>query len=257
MSDSTPEKFQPMPDLAPDQLAALREDIAANGVIVPVVVDQHGRVLDGHNRRSIAAELGIDCPTVVQEVADDQVAMDVAVALNCARRHVTQAQKRDLIRDEIVRRPDDSDRAIARRVGCDHKTVGAVRTEALGTGESPHPDRAEVEARLEKTRALIDHGQQIMLAAVCELLVYGITPYEIAGALTVARNRLTDRQREAHPTGSDEDHRLVAGFTFDPVIEWTLNPKNTAEWIDLSPGRVPDATSLLAQIAELDTGDGR
>lgn len=136
-SDPTPLGFQPMPALTDDQYAALRADIEARGIVVRVVVDQHGRLLDGHHRRRIAAELGIDCPVEVRKVADDQEAADLAVALNCARRHLTREQIREVIRAELARRPQDSDRAIARRVGCDHKTVGAVRRGR--SGEVPHP----------------------------------------------------------------------------------------------------------------------
>jgi hypothetical protein len=58
---------------------------------------------------------------------DDDDAIDLAVTLNCARRHLTREQVRDVITNEIARRPGDSDRAIARRVGCSPSTVGAVR----------------------------------------------------------------------------------------------------------------------------------
>ncbi len=49
--------FQVMPALTAEEREALREDIAERGVIVPVVQDQHGRILDGHHRSEIAAEL--------------------------------------------------------------------------------------------------------------------------------------------------------------------------------------------------------
>ncbi len=132
-SVATDTMFQPMPDLSSDQLAALKVDIIKNGIIMPVVVDQHGRVIDGHNRRRIADELGIPCPTETHHVADDEEAHELALTLNCARRHLTREQIRVLIGTEIARRPGDSDRAIARRIGCDHKTVGSVRG-----GEIPH-----------------------------------------------------------------------------------------------------------------------
>lgn len=120
--------LQPMPDLTSDQHDALRADIKRNGVLVPIVVDQHGRVLDGHNRSAIGAELGIDVPREVRRVADDDEALDLAVALNCARRHLTREQVREVIAGELRRRPDDSDRAIARRVGFPQH--GRRRTEA-------------------------------------------------------------------------------------------------------------------------------
>jgi len=119
--------IQPMPPLSAEQESSLRDAIGRNGVAVPITVDQHGRILDGHNRFRIAAELGIDCPRVVQFVADDDDALDRAVELNCARRHLTQEQVREVVAAEIDRRPDQSDRQIARRVGCSPTTVGTVR----------------------------------------------------------------------------------------------------------------------------------
>jgi hypothetical protein len=119
--------IQPMPELDPEQLATLRADIEANGVLVPVVIDQHGRIIDGNNRAAIAAELGMDYPTTTITVEDDQDAYDRAIGLNCARRHLNREQRRTLIHSEIRRRPDDSDRAIAKRIGTSASTVGAVR----------------------------------------------------------------------------------------------------------------------------------
>jgi ParB-like chromosome segregation protein Spo0J len=120
--------FQPMPELSANELETLRADIAENGIQVPVIKDQHGRIIDGNHRAAIADDLGIDYPTQVIEVADDGDAWNRAVALNCARRHLTREQVRDIIASEIGRCPDDSDRAIARRVGCSPSTVGAVRS---------------------------------------------------------------------------------------------------------------------------------
>ena len=84
--------IQPMPELPPEQLDSLRADIAANGVLVPVVVDQHGRILDGNHRAAIALDLGIDYPTVTVAVTDDADAWDKAVSLNCARRHLANGR---------------------------------------------------------------------------------------------------------------------------------------------------------------------
>jgi hypothetical protein len=35
---------------------AMRDDIAANGVLVPILVDQHGAVIDGYRRLEIGEE---------------------------------------------------------------------------------------------------------------------------------------------------------------------------------------------------------
>jgi len=132
--------IQPMPELDPEQLNSLRAAIAANGVLVPVVKDQHGRIIDGNHRAAIAAELGIDYPAVTVTVADDVDAWDQAVSLNCARRHLNREQTRELIRAEIHRKPDESDRAIARRIGCSPTTVGSVRTEIRQWAEETTAD---------------------------------------------------------------------------------------------------------------------
>ncbi len=141
--------FQVMPDLTPDELAALEADIAERGVVVPVVLDQHGRVLDGHHRRGIADRLGLPCPVETREVVDDEDARQTALALNLTRRHLTREQRRDLIARECQARPDDSDRAIARRFGCSPSTVAAVRRPVSKLDTPSDEKRCEL-ARLEE-----------------------------------------------------------------------------------------------------------
>ncbi len=128
--------YQVMPPLSDEERAALRADIAERGVLVPVVTDQHGNILDGHYRKEIAGELGIAYRTDVLDVADDDEARSLARMYNLARRHLAREQKRQLIAEEITARPDRSDREIGRMMRCDHKTVGAVRRELAG--EIPH-----------------------------------------------------------------------------------------------------------------------
>jgi hypothetical protein len=159
--------IQPMPELTPEQWDALAADIMANGVLVPVVKDQHGRILDGNNRAAIADKLGIDYPVNVIEVADDDDAWDRAVSLNCARRHLSREQTRELVRSEIRRRPEQSDRAIARRVGCSPTTVGSVRAEV--NAEHERLAAEEVRRARELTAQICDQldnvrGQIAMLA---------------------------------------------------------------------------------------------
>jgi ParB-like chromosome segregation protein Spo0J len=131
-SASSGHPFQVFPLPTADEIEALREDIRKRGIVDPVSVDQHGRILDGHTRVSIAESLGIAYPTQVYNVASDEEARDLAFALNL-RRNLTLPQKRTLAIDEIARRPGDYDRAIGRRVGLDHKTIAAIR-HALADG---------------------------------------------------------------------------------------------------------------------------
>ena len=48
-SNGTP-KYQPMPDLSPDEFEVLKADIAENGLLYSVIKDEFGSTLDGHQR---------------------------------------------------------------------------------------------------------------------------------------------------------------------------------------------------------------
>jgi ParB-like chromosome segregation protein Spo0J len=140
--------YQVMPALSSEEYAALKADIAANGIRVPVMLDQEGDIIDGHHRAAIATELGIaDYPWQVTFYGSEDERRRDAVKLNVARRHLTRQQKRGLITEEIRRSPDRSDREIGRLLACDHKTVGAVRRELTGGGipQSEPTQRAAVQ----------------------------------------------------------------------------------------------------------------
>lgn len=157
-------RFQVMPVLDAEALAALEQDILARGIVVPVVEDQHGRLLDGHHRREIAQRLSIACPVEVRPVDDDEDARQVALALNLTRRHLSREQRRHLIARECEERPTDSDRAIARRLGCSPSTVAAVRRQGVSKLDTAAADDAlvftgttvEAEELTEKIRAGLD-----------------------------------------------------------------------------------------------------
>ncbi|AIY17989.1 ParB N-terminal domain-containing protein [Pimelobacter simplex] len=221
MTSKTSESvFQPMPPLSEDQLAALREDIAKNGVLVPVTVDQHGRVLDGHNRSAIARELGIDYPTVVVEVADDEAAMDLAVTLNGARRHLNQEQKRALIEHELIRRPDDSDRAISRRVGCSPTTVGTVRSER----------RARAEESTQRARDAFGMGFAHMVSTGYELLILGVPPATLTTRLEYGRDQTEAGYRrimDGGPPGVDATNQELADFISHQVYVGLIEEMNS------------------------------
>ncbi len=132
--------FQVMPALSDDEYAALRDDIAANGVRVPIDVDQRGRILDGHHRAQVCAELGIDVPTRVVEVADDAAARAHAYTVNTARRHLTRDQRRQTVVRSLLADPGLSDRQHATRCGVSPTTVGAIRAELVAGGQLSNLD---------------------------------------------------------------------------------------------------------------------
>jgi ParB-like chromosome segregation protein Spo0J len=131
--------FQVMPDLTEEEFRLLKADIEARGILVPVEYDDEGHVLDGHHRVKAAKELGITSwPRLVRKGLTDEGKRAHARALNLARRHLTQAQRRELIDGQLKDTPQQSDRQIGASLGVDHKTISAAREELVARGEIPH-----------------------------------------------------------------------------------------------------------------------
>lgn len=127
--------FQVMPPLTPIEEAELRASIEAHGIQVPVLVDENGDIIDGHNRVKLAAELGVECPRQVREGLTEEKKRTLARSLNTARRMLTREQIRGLIADQLKDTPEQSDRQIAKDFKVSDKTVGSVRRDLESSAE--------------------------------------------------------------------------------------------------------------------------
>lgn len=136
--------YQLLPPLSPDDYAALEADIIARGVLVPVEYDEAGNILDGHHRVQICEGLGlVDWPRFVRKGLSEDEKRAHARALNLSRRHLTSAQKREIIEAQLKETPSISSRAIAARFGVHHSTVSSVRARLEGTGEISQLEKTE------------------------------------------------------------------------------------------------------------------
>ena len=89
-----------LPPLEGEEYEQLAEDIAQRGVLVPIVVDQEGYIIDGHTRYRIATSLGIEVPYVQIHVLDEDDRIERALALNMQRRkRVTQYKLKQLAKE--------------------------------------------------------------------------------------------------------------------------------------------------------------
>lgn len=203
--------YQVMPPLSPEEYEALKADIGANGVLVAIVKDQHGNVLDGHHRMQIAEELGIEYRVDIVIVEGEDQARTLARTYNLARRHLSREQKRKLIADEITADPDRSDRAIARLMGVDHKTVGSVRRELRGELPHPRPESASVLSDRDLSEMLVNvivqrydaaqtdeerRAWAVPLQCTDEILAWGVSSSHLVYFAAIAR---TLYAVEAHP----------------------------------------------------------
>jgi site-specific DNA-methyltransferase (adenine-specific) len=150
-----------LPALSPEEYAALRDDIAKRGILVPIEVDADtGEVIDGNHRMRACAELGIDPPRVLRHFATEQERNEHAIVLNLLRRQmgpITWAQVftelckvRGARLGEGAGRPHADDNCatvaqIAEELGVPKRT--AYRRLALADDLAEHPDLA---ARVDK-----------------------------------------------------------------------------------------------------------
>ena len=154
--------YQVMPELTPEEYAELKADIAQRGVMVPIEYDELGNVLDGYHRLKICGELGIkDFPKVIRAGMTEAEKLTHARKLNIARRHLTQAQKRGLIREQLKATPEQSDRQIAQALGVSHITVGTQRRELESIGQIDQSSRCTKDGRIyTATRTTLQIGHE-------------------------------------------------------------------------------------------------
>lgn len=168
--------YQLLPPLSADDYAALEADIIARGVLVPVEYDEAGNILDGHHRVAICESLGlVDWPRFVRKGLSEEDKREHARALNLSRRHLTAAQKREVIEAQLKETPSISSRAIAARFGVHHGTVSKVRSKLEQTGEISQLEKTEgrdgkMRAKPMRTMFLPDRANVKELKAVAKAI---------------------------------------------------------------------------------------
>src|SRR5580704_5944349 len=148
-------KIHPAADLfplmPPEELQALADDIKANGIQVPpelLVIDDEIQLIDGRNRLDAMELAGYTfepsegaqlAPPKATDPAGDGAYMDwryngkggtkevdpneLVISLNIHRRHLTTAQKGELIEKLLTADPSRSDRATTKIAQVSHVTV--------------------------------------------------------------------------------------------------------------------------------------
>lgn len=134
-------RYQVMPPLSPEEYQELHDDIAANGVLVPILEDENGVIIDGHHRSKIANELGIPCPVESISGKSEAEKRGMAFGLNLKRRHLNREQRRALIAESLKADPALSNVEHARRTGASDKTVNSIRQELQQRSEIPSVEK--------------------------------------------------------------------------------------------------------------------
>jgi hypothetical protein len=138
MIDTAPkaaQAYQLLPNLDDDQRSALKESIRENGILQPIEVDEAGRILDGHHRAAIAAELGIACPSRTINGLDEAGKRRYAITVNLMRRQLDKTMRGALVAQ--LRSEGMSVRAIAAETGLPKTTVARDVAQVSHMGHLP------------------------------------------------------------------------------------------------------------------------
>lgn len=137
-------RYRILPALSPERFQALKGDIAVRSVQVPIIMDQHGNILDGWHRWVACQAIGMYCPTEVRYFSSEAEKFRLVLEVNCYRRQMNRKQKRELVGTYLAADPAISDNWVA-------ETIGGISKNTVAD-ERCHLERAGRIPRLDKLR---------------------------------------------------------------------------------------------------------
>lgn len=246
--------YQMLPPLDPDHLDLLRQSIAANGVLEPVVFDEDGEILDGHHRVEIAEELDIDYPRRVVTDLDEAGKRRYAITTNVARRQLIPAVRGALVAQ--LRTQGMSIRQIAEEAGLPKTTVARDLKQLSHLGQLEQPERitgadGRERSTTQPIRALAETIAPVVKAAeVFDAAVTEFPELEHYRDRPTKATALADQLRTFEPT-EQATRRETLGKVIQAERDGRLTPKPdpAAEALALAD-RLFVAVNEAAQVAE-------
>jgi ParB-like chromosome segregation protein Spo0J len=236
------EIYQLLPPLANDDLERLKASIAERGVEVPVVVDEDGAIIDGHNRAMIADSLGIEYRRDIRTGLAPHEKRLLAVELNMARRQLTDAQKAQLGR---TIEPDIAERSRLRQLATLKQGDKKPRSAQLGgTGET----REEVAKAVGLSRSTYQRHKALLEEA--EKVAPELIKYVETGDMTMKElNReVEDRKEEAEPEAKSEAAKPTPKSKKVPAVTPVANvPPEVRRMVNMAHDVVDRTRGLLAK----------
>jgi len=184
----------PFADILPPLKASVREalaaDIAINGVLHPVVIDEDDNILDGHHRYAICPE----APTVVVRGLSDDEKRAYTIRANLTRRNLSPDEAREVAKTqrEIAKRlreamPPWTQERIAPLLGVSQKTVSEWLNNIPGYNAKQQP---KVDARVKLPPAA--------QAEIVERVAAGEEQRQVAAEYSVSPGRVSQLVQQAN-----------------------------------------------------------
>lgn len=266
---SPPTEVHPLaalfPMLAKDDLKAMAEDIKANGLQQPIVIDEAGVLIDGRNRLEACLRAGVEPDYLMIDSADAEAFIWSA---NAKRRHVTKGQLAMVAAMGLILaakistkgRPDEGKSAAAKAAGVSPARLTqalTVKQYAPSLAEAVIAGRMQLDAAYEQAKAIEkaaawrDNG----LAELRKLdpdLADRVHDEEIT--LEDARKVLDDRARAEAAVRDSVMLGLSSGVTHLLNFEKSEGLRRLPEWRDTEAFKryFPDGLDLDAAQRGLD-----
>lgn len=250
---------------------SLRTSIRERGVCVPVVIDESGGIIDGGNRATLAAELGLDSiPTQLVVGLDDSQKVQLAYQLNETRRQLSQGDReearknrdRRLARIAAARAEGQSLRAIAEAEGVSEKQVRADIKELQdpATGEPATADPSAVAGSPEKVigkdgkeRPASNSAEAVAerRGAIAEKLAEGKTQKQVAEEVGVSERTVRAVKQEMGTPDDDQAEADEPKKPTGPVDGWGVPIQPHAEEAFACLPQFDELLSLLRKAKKL------
>lgn len=157
------EPYQVMPELDTDEYRALKNDIAENGVRVPITIDDEYTIIDGHHRAQACRDLGVEHPPFdIRSGLDEDEKISLAWRLNMQRRHLETDAKKDRVIDRIdgliERGTHSTDLELNEELGVSEGHIATKRKERIE--ELISEDDVEILSSEDSNKALLKFASQ-------------------------------------------------------------------------------------------------
>ena len=251
-----PGQYELLPPLATTEREALQSSIIESKGLWPdnpIVVDENGEVLDGHNRRRIAEELGYAAPVRMYQIdgrnATEGEKRAFVYQSNLARRNLSVEQKREVLKDMkcvavLLNQEGRTQEQIGALLAIDRSTVSRWLPDETSVHEHntciPSPPKLDCRVKVGKKGRV----------EIAERIASGETQVQVAADYGISRQQAgniakKETPKEEAPTGRVENGRIITG---DFMVAGSDIPDATIDLIFTDPPygnkHIPDYENL-------------
>lgn len=248
-----------LPPLSTTEREALRADIGANGVRVPICVDEDDNVLDGHHRYAIDP----DCPALVIPGLTPAEKEAFVYRANFVRRNLSPDERREALTHmkKVAKRLRDEDvvkwtqAEVAKALGVDQATVSRWQpTTDMQTHNGCNRTAADEkpDARVKLNKAAQDEVVLRLDAGESQAQVardFGVTQQAVSRlANKVRKSRKAKEAVEAAAEKVPDSAQFLHGAFWDVA---TAIPEGSIQLIFTDPPYFADVVPQYGRLAEL------